>query len=280
MSAPQHVEKLKAHAMQQHQQMPPPPQEQQQQQDPGHQVQPRPLQGAVEKSSSRCYFFDLPLELREQIYSELLLPTAITITFPDRIAPTQAFAHVPYDAKQLHPAVLRTCPQIWREAILFLYRPSVLHLGTVSTKHPRAKPYKVRGLGFIRHLEALHINISETSAHLGLNQWQSELMWRNLRILLKSIKQVYLGMPNYDDEKDMKATLSLAYSWFICTIETETTTVHLRSPPSGRASRRIGKDGVWRDCTTVFNEDGDSDFGHNGKPNSLLSLLNAGIIDL
>lgn len=60
----------------------------------------------------------LPLELRQQIYRELLLVTQDSLPpyGPDRVANTSR--------KQLHSNILRACKQTYAEASLVLYEES------------------------------------------------------------------------------------------------------------------------------------------------------------
>ena len=96
-------------------------------------------------STARCYFLELPEELRQTIYAELLKPHTIHIYSADapsiigklrqKVAATW-FMQIPVDSQQpqlkLYAAILRICYQVHAEGKQLLYTPNELILYRAS----------------------------------------------------------------------------------------------------------------------------------------------------
>lgn len=74
--------------------------------------------GTVDEQANSI-FFRLPMELRIQIYEELLCMNTIN---PKHLA---EYDYRPYEAGMLHPAILSTCHKIHDEAVDLLYTPHI-----------------------------------------------------------------------------------------------------------------------------------------------------------
>lgn len=165
---------------------------------------------ADQNTSTRCLLLELPTELRLPIYEHLLKPSTVQVISPcnqdvtgmtsDAFATTCCFARAV--GKQLYPAVLRLCRQVYNESHPFLLKPDRLLLQPSVARwmdlsaHRAIDVRRFTGLRDIDHIEVeldtLASSIAEDTAHSTL-----------LASVLRSdsyVQKLTLGIIEYSEE--------------------------------------------------------------------------------
>ncbi|KAK1594734.1 uncharacterized protein LY79DRAFT_588928 [Colletotrichum navitas] len=101
-------------------------------------------------ASSRCQFLDLPLEIRLDIYTHLLLHPPI-----DKLNTTRPVT-------RLHPAILAASRQTHAEGTTILYSKNMfLAHATLLASFPRLRPWypSIRERSVLQHIRRFHIRV-------------------------------------------------------------------------------------------------------------------------
>lgn len=229
------------------------------------------VQGDSAMEKPRCYLLELPAELRVQIYNELVLPTTVRIgtmhepivaDMRELFVTTTCFYFRQYYTEKLHPSILRACRQIYQEAEPLLYQPSIVQL-QLCDGVSKVTPFEVRKLHSIRHLEELHITLKTVPATKNLDVNLAKLLSKHINPNL-SVGRLVVDLPNHYMNDIFHAMMRMAHYFFKAAKSAQTTTVHLRSEPCGRASWQKERNGEFRDCTVELNSEMDN-HGYNCK---------------
>ncbi|KAJ7684296.1 hypothetical protein DFH06DRAFT_3260 [Mycena polygramma] len=149
---------------------------------PTSRIEIRPLPMAEQPQS--CHFLKLPLELRECIYEHLLggrLITLMVLGFPTekyalvRSQCRLAIDHLAHDpierslpADRISPALLRSCRQVYFEALRILHQRNTFHF-----KADQLETIVRSGLGYycLPAIRSVYIYHTANAAPFGRNPW-------------------------------------------------------------------------------------------------------------
>jgi len=213
----------------------------------------------------RCRLLELPPELREPVYAELLTPIGVEIRANDAPrttgTPASTVATTRFhgrafreDAETLHPAILRTCRKIYQEAEPLLYKPRVLRISPRATEPASPdKLFDVRKLRFIRRLEGLHIHLWTLPSRMDLDTQLSTCLTENVSPDL-TVSLLVLTLPDHRERIVFGAAACMARDWFRVARVTDVTTVHITSPISNGRSWRMVLDGEWKECSIPYED--------------------------
>ncbi|KAK5118562.1 hypothetical protein LTR85_008027 [Meristemomyces frigidus] len=213
----------------------------------------------------RCYFLELPKELRLQTYELLLMPRKITIRSYDtpsiakmsdeEVAKTAFFALPPGD---LDPQVLRVCHQIHGEAGRLLYSAPYLHLRPSFANFRRRGKAKdcaidTTRLQVHRQLEKLRVDLVVTTGTLNedirhsqvLRGFYASLRAKHMRLSVRDREE-----SSADNNSGLHPTLDglvvLTAIWSKSAACGDLSVRHSQSGESGGGWRRLSGDG-WAD---------------------------------
>ncbi|KAK3621753.1 hypothetical protein LTR56_009712 [Elasticomyces elasticus] len=182
---------------------------------------PQQLDTKIMMATAPRYFLDLPQEIRLDVYDYLLQPDYIDLETEgnptlvglsnEDIARTRVYhTYFSRGTQALHPQVLRTCSQIYDEAVATLYKPRKLEIVPSDTRmkpagYPPLHKFCTARLRDILILPTLEITVLTTAHTLAEDALHSAFFTAILRpgaVVKKLILHIGDGWSEYDEPEE------------------------------------------------------------------------------